>query len=48
MHGYQKLQKNDNKILKNYVRYQTRRTNREYREAIKKEENKKPFFLLNQ
>ena len=47
MHGYQKLQKNDNKILKNYVRYQTRRTNREYREAIKKEENKKPFFLLN-
>ena len=47
MHGYQKLQKNDNKILKNYVRYQTRRTNREYREAIKKEEKKKPFFLLN-
>ena len=47
VHSYQKLQKNDNKILKNYVRYQTRRTNREYREAIKKEENKKPFFLLN-
>lgn len=47
VHGYQKLQKNDNKILKNYVRYQTRRTNREYREAIKKEENKKPFFILN-
>ena len=47
MHGYQKLQKNDNKILKNYVRYQTRRTNREYREAIKKEEKKKPFFILN-
>lgn len=45
--GYQKLQKNDNKILKNYVRYQTRRTNREYREAIKKEEKKKPFFILN-
>ena len=47
VHGYQKLQKNDNKILKNYVRYQTRRTNREYREAIKKEEKKKPFFILN-
>ena len=47
VHSYQKLQKNDNKILKNYVRYQTRRTNREYREAIKKEEKKKPFFILN-
>jgi len=42
VHSYQKLQKNDNKILKNYVRYQNRRTAREYRETIKKEENKKP------
>lgn len=42
VHSYQKLQKNDNKILKNYVRYQKRRTAREYRETIKKEENKKP------
>ena len=41
VHGYKKLQKNDNKILKNYVRYKTRRTNREYREEIKKEGKKK-------